>query len=81
MYRNVGRGSTEQNSSGKAGKTLIADLVVIILRGRRKSCFSCCVLEKDMNIIYSSGTEGFNCVAQITLNESLSTKNKSKQNP
>lgn len=81
MYRNVGRGSTEQNSSGKAGKTLIADLVVIILQGRRKSCFSCCVLEKDMNIIYSSGTEGFNCVAQITLNESLSTKNKSKQNP
>lgn len=79
MYRSMRRGSIEQNSSGKAGETLIADLLVIILWGRRKSCFSCCVLKKDMNIIYSSGTEGFNCIAQITRNESLSITNKSKQ--
>lgn len=80
MYRNMRRASIEQNSSSKARATLIADLVVIIFQGRRKSCFSCCVLKKDMNIIYNSGREGFNCIAQITLNESLFIK-KNKQNP
>lgn len=51
----VGRGSIEQNFSSKAREILIADLVVIIFLGRRKSCSSCCVLKKNMNIIYSSG--------------------------